>query len=140
MFGIDIIDATFLTSVMISFVAGILSFLSPCVLPIVPPYLAYMSGISMNQLSLGKYRFLDTFLPALMFVIGLSTVFLIMGLVASSFGNFFLINQLIMNRISGIVVTTTSGSGRFSDHSASVRLSHAVRRPARLPPSTSATG
>ena len=104
MFGIDIIDASFLTSVMISFAAGILSFLSPCVLPIVPPYLAYMSGISMNQLSLGKHRLLDTFLPALMFVIGLSTVFLIMGLVASSFGNFFLINQLIMNRISGIVV------------------------------------
>ena len=104
MFSIDIIDASFLTSVMISFAAGILSFLSPCVLPIVPPYLAYMSGISMNQLSLGKHRLLDTFLPALMFVIGLSTVFLIMGLVASSFGNFFLINQLIMNRISGIVV------------------------------------
>ena len=104
MFGIDIIDASFLTSVMISFAAGILSFLSPCVLPIVPPYLAYMSGINMNQLSLGKHRLLDTFLPALMFVIGLSTVFLIMGLVASSFGNFFLINQLIMNRISGIVV------------------------------------
>ena len=48
MFGIDIIDASLLPAMMISLVAGLLSFLSPCVLPIVPPYLAYMGGIGMH--------------------------------------------------------------------------------------------
>ena len=46
MFGIDIIDAALLPAMLVALVAGVLSFLSPCVLPIVPPYLAYMGGIS----------------------------------------------------------------------------------------------
>ena len=44
MFGIEIIDAALLPAMLVALVAGILSFLSPCVLPIVPPYLAYMAG------------------------------------------------------------------------------------------------
>ncbi len=46
MFGIDLIDAGLLPAMVVALVAGVLSFLSPCVLPIVPPYLAYMGGIS----------------------------------------------------------------------------------------------
>ena len=51
MFGIDIIDATLLPAMFVALTAGLLSFLSPCVLPIVPPYLAYMGGISMSDMS-----------------------------------------------------------------------------------------
>ena len=51
MFGIDIIDASLLPAMTVALVAGIISFLSPCVLPIVPPYLAYMSGVSLNDMS-----------------------------------------------------------------------------------------
>ena len=51
MFGIEIIDATLLPAMLVALVAGVLSFLSPCVLPIVPPYLAYMGGISMRDLA-----------------------------------------------------------------------------------------
>ena len=47
MFGIDLFDASLLPAMLVAFAAGILSFLSPCVLPIVPPYLAYMGGITM---------------------------------------------------------------------------------------------
>ena len=43
MFGIDIIDAAMLPALIVAFLAGVISFVSPCVLPIVPPYLAYMS-------------------------------------------------------------------------------------------------
>ena len=50
MFGIDIIDAGLLPAMIVALVAGIISFLSPCVLPIVPPYLAYMSGVSVAQM------------------------------------------------------------------------------------------
>ena len=51
MFGIDLIDASLLPAITVALVAGIISFLSPCVLPIVPPYLAYMSGVSLNDMS-----------------------------------------------------------------------------------------
>ena len=51
MFGIEIIDASLAPALFVALIAGLLSFLSPCVLPIVPPYLAYMSGISMAELS-----------------------------------------------------------------------------------------
>ena len=56
MFGITLIDAGLLPAMMIALFAGVLSFLSPCVLPIVPPYLAYMSGVSLSELSKGTRR------------------------------------------------------------------------------------
>ena len=68
MFGIEIIDAGLLPALLVALVAGVISFLSPCVLPVVPPYLAYMSGTTMSDLNSGKNRAL---LPALFFVMGL---------------------------------------------------------------------
>lgn len=87
MFGIDLIDASFLPAALVALVAGLLSFLSPCVLPIVPPYLAYMGGVSvteMTETSAATRR--RVLLAALFFVLGLSTVFLLMGLGASALG------------------------------------------------------
>ena len=101
MFGIDLIDAAFLPAAAIAALAGLLSFLSPCVLPIVPPYLAYMGGISMGELRTGRR---SAVVPALFFVLGLSTVFLFMGFAASAFGRFFLTNQEIFSKVSGAVV------------------------------------
>lgn len=103
MFGFDIIDAGLLPALIIALTAGVLSFLSPCVLPIVPPYLAYMSGISMHDLGKGDGS-RSAILPALFFVMGLSTVFLIMGFAASAFGAFFLQNQQYFNYFAGVVV------------------------------------
>ena len=54
MFGINIFDASLFPAMLVALAAGILSFLSPCVLPIVPPYLAYMSGISVGQMRQGR--------------------------------------------------------------------------------------
>ena len=51
MFGIDIIDAGLLPAMAVALLGGLISFLSPCVLPIVPPYLAYMSGTSVGEMS-----------------------------------------------------------------------------------------
>ncbi|NHX27511.1 cytochrome c biogenesis protein CcdA, partial [Escherichia coli] len=81
MFGIELIDAGLLPAMLIALVAGLLSFLSPCVLPIVPPYLAYMSGITVSDLNEGRTA--RAILPALFFVLGLSTVFLFLGFTAS---------------------------------------------------------
>ena len=104
MFGIEIIDASLLPAMFVALVAGLLSFLSPCVLPIVPPYLAYMSGISMSDMTGEGDRPRRPIVPALFFVLGLSTVFLLLGFTASAFGAFFLQNQLLFARIAGLVV------------------------------------
>jgi cytochrome c-type biogenesis protein len=104
MFGIDIFDATLLPAMLVALVAGVLSFLSPCVLPIVPPYLAYMGGISMGEMTGQGAARRRVILPALFFVMGLSTVFLILGFTASAFGSFVLSNQQLLARISGGIV------------------------------------
>ena len=103
MFGIDIIDATLIPAMTLAFLAGVISFLSPCVLPIVPPYLAYMSGISLSEAT-DNNKAVSIFLPAVFFVLGLSTVFLILGFTASALGNVFLSYQDTLITISGILV------------------------------------
>lgn len=104
MFGIDLIDAGLLPAIFIALAAGIISFLSPCVLPIVPPYLAYMSGVTLNDMSSVSSARRKAVIAALFFVMGLSTVFLILGFTASAFGAFFLQNQVFFARASGAVV------------------------------------
>jgi cytochrome c-type biogenesis protein len=108
MFGLDLFDAALLPAMLVALLAGGLSFLSPCVLPIVPPYLAYMGGISMaefagtpGQAGAARRR---AILPAVFFVLGLSTVFLFLGFTASAFGMFFLRNQELFAQIAGGVV------------------------------------
>lgn len=103
MFGIDLFDAALLPSLLIAALAGLLSFLSPCVLPIVPPYLAYMSGISMRDLTESRGPSPAT-IPALFFVMGLSTVFLFLGFTASSLGRLFTEYRETFQQIAGVVV------------------------------------
>ena len=104
MFGFDLIDASLLPAMGIALVAGVLSFLSPCVLPIVPPYLAYMGGISVTEMQ-GRGGRARSVLPAAFgFVLGLSTVFLFLGFAASAFGAFFLSNSQLFATIAGVVV------------------------------------
>ncbi|RAP42621.1 cytochrome C biogenesis protein [Rhodovulum viride] len=104
MFGIELIDAGLLPAMLVALAAGLLSFLSPCVLPIVPPYLAYMGGITMGELTAAGAARRRATVAALFFVLGLSTVFLLLGFTASAFGAFFLQNQTLFARVSGAVV------------------------------------
>ncbi len=103
MFGIEIIDAGLLPAMFVALLAGLISFLSPCVLPVVPPYLAYMSGVSMADIQSGGARN-RAMLPALFFVLGLSTVFLLLGFAASAIGAVFLQYQGWFNTGAGVVV------------------------------------
>ncbi len=105
MFGIDLFDASLLPAVLVALTAGVLSFLSPCVLPIVPPYLAYMGGITMNEIETeAQTARKKAMMPAAFFVLGLSTVFVFLGFTASIFGQFFLQNQILLAQISGAVI------------------------------------
>lgn len=103
MFGIDLFDAALMPAMLVALTAGVLSFLSPCVLPIVPPYLAYMGGISMAEMREGAGR-RQAVLAAALFVLGLSTVFVFLGFTASIFGQFFLQYQDILAKVAGGVV------------------------------------
>ncbi len=104
MLGIDVFDASLMMALTIAFGAGVLSFLSPCVLPIVPPYLAYMGGISMQDLRTEGRESRRAILPAVFFVMGLSTVFLLLGFTASTMGHLFLRNAEMFGQIAGVVV------------------------------------
>ena len=102
MLGIDLFNASLMPAVLVSSLAGLISFLSPCVLPIVPPYLAYMSGISLDS-SAVKSNF-KVVIVAAFFVMGLSTVFLILGVAASSFGILLLGYKDLLTTIAGLLI------------------------------------
>jgi len=104
MFGIEIIDAGLLPAIFVALIGGLVSFLSPCVLPIVPPYLAYMSGVSIGEIQGSAAARRKAIVAALFFVMGLSTVFLLLGFTASAFGAFVLQNQELFAQVSGVVV------------------------------------
>ncbi|MDB5572262.1 MAG: Cytochrome c-type biosis protein [Hyphomicrobiales bacterium] len=77
-------DVTFPAAIL----AGLLSFLSPCVLPLVPPYLTFIAGTTIEELAEGGERRArrDIALAAVLFVLGFSTVFVGLGATASAFG------------------------------------------------------
>lgn len=101
MLGLEITDLSFWPAAVVAALAGLLSFLSPCVLPIVPPYLAYMTGAKVSALKAGER---SAVVPALFFVLGLSTVFLLMGFAASTLGRLFLDWQPVLVKIAGLFV------------------------------------
>ncbi|WP_424926839.1 cytochrome c biogenesis CcdA family protein [Amaricoccus tamworthensis] len=104
MFGIDIWDASLLPALFVALTAGVLSFLSPCVLPIVPPYLAFVAGSSMEDMTSKKRAGGRVIMTAGFFVLGLSTVFLLLGLAASAFGRLLLAYQREMAMVAGVVI------------------------------------
>jgi cytochrome c-type biogenesis protein len=82
--------------------AGIVSFLSPCVLPLVPGYLSAVSGVSPSELErVGWRRVLG---PSLLFVASFSAIFISMGLTATALGSFLDENQDLLTKISGALI------------------------------------
>lgn len=104
MFGIDLFDASLVPAMFIALMGGLISFASPCVLPIVPPYLAFMGGVSLDDMSNAKTARTKAVRAALFFVLGLSTVFLLLGYTASALGRMFLANQDWFVIGAGVVV------------------------------------
>jgi cytochrome c-type biogenesis protein len=91
----------------VAFLAGLASFLSPCVLPLVPIYLAQLVGQSVYQ-SAGDQEEgpprLTTFLHAVMFVSGFTLAFVALGATASTLGGFLRIHQFLLRQIGGILL------------------------------------
>jgi len=93
-------------SLGIAFLGGLASFLSPCVLPLIPTYLAYLTGVSVGDWqSAEMLRSRRTVTGhALLFVLGFTVVFVAFGLSASALGGFFLSHQVVLRRLSGILL------------------------------------
>jgi len=87
------------TSLFVAFSAGLLSFLSPCVLPLVPVYLASLCGPEILEPEINRSR-LPMFLHSLSFVLGFSLVFIILG-AGAGFAGFALASHLLISRIAG---------------------------------------
>ncbi len=89
--------------IFVAFGAGIFSFLSPCVLPLVPSYLALVTGMSLEDLQEGVNR-KATFIHSLLFVLGFSAIFIVLGASASFLGQFFRQYEVWIARIGGVII------------------------------------
>jgi cytochrome c-type biogenesis protein len=94
-------------SIAAALLAGMLSFLSPCVLPLVPPYLVYLTGTSLERLADGEGAPLarrDTVLAAALFVLGFSTVFISLGAGASAIGGLLRAYSHVLSIVAGVAI------------------------------------
>lgn len=92
-------------SIFIAFLGGILAFLSPCVLPIVPGYIAYISGLSVSSLSETERKFdLNVLLSAISFVLGFSIVFTLLGAGSTYIGQLLFEYKNLISQIAGVFV------------------------------------
>jgi cytochrome c-type biogenesis protein len=95
-----------------AFGAGLLSFVSPCVLPLVPPYLCFIGGLTLDQLAedraAGGAAARRVFWAALAFVLGFTTVFVVLGASASVIGQALAANFDWLGRVAGVVIIVLS--------------------------------
>src|SRR5271169_2248971 len=91
-------------SILAAFVAGLVSFLSPCVLPLVPGYVSMLSGIGVEELKEGKAPRGSLLTSALAFVTGFSIVFITFGASASAVGAFLVRNRALLAPIAGALI------------------------------------
>ena len=89
--------------ILIALSAGVFSFLSPCVLPLVPSYLTFVTGMSLEDLQEGVNR-KATLVHAALFVAGFSLIFILLGASASFLGQFFKAWEVWIARIGGLVI------------------------------------
>ncbi len=88
----------------VAFGAGLVSFLSPCVLPLVPGYLSFVAGVSMDELKAGADTRKRVIINTLAFVLGFSLVFIALGASATAIGAFLLAKQRVIAQIAGALV------------------------------------
>lgn len=89
-------------SILLAFSAGVLSFLSPCVLPLIPMYLSYLAGTTIEDIN--KEQKLTVIYRSLGFILGFSIIFMIMGLSITTLGKLFEANKDILKKVGGIII------------------------------------
>ena len=91
-----------IVSLFIAFFAGFVSFISPCVLPLIPGYVSFICGTTLNELDLKSKTFILK--KSLFFCLGFSSVFVSLGATATFIGSFLLHNSQILSIISGVLI------------------------------------
>ena len=89
-------------SIFFSFFAGILSFFSPCILPLIPVYFSYITGYTINELEKNEISYVKVFLTSLFFVLGFTTVFISLGASSTFIGKIISEKREILRIIGGI--------------------------------------
>ncbi len=91
---------------MLAFAAGVLGFASPCIVPLIPGYLSFVSGVSLVEMDLVTRRqhLGQVLLATLFFVLGFSVIFTALGASASALGSFVVENRIWLGRIGGTIV------------------------------------
>ncbi len=87
-----------------AFVGGLLSFASPCVLPMVPVYLSMITGYSVKELSERNFSVKGVLLPTFLFVLGFTCSFVLLGATATTVGEFLNRNYIVFKRLVGILM------------------------------------
>jgi len=93
-------------SLLLAFVAGVLGFASPCIVPLIPGYLSFVSGLSLAEMDLAarRARVGQVLAATALFVLGFSVIFTALGASASALGSFVVDNRVALGRVGGIVV------------------------------------
>ncbi len=89
-------------SYITAFIAGVLSFFSPCILPMIPVYIMFMTGVSLEEEVMGNRR--KAFMRTSFFVLGFTLLFMIMGTSATFIGKVVQQNKLLFMKLSGILI------------------------------------
>ncbi|MCD6459667.1 sulfite exporter TauE/SafE family protein [bacterium] len=94
-------------TIFVSFAAGLVSFLSPCVLPLIPTYVAFITGFSLNELQdshKDSAMLKKMIINSLAFILGFSTIFILLGASASFIGQFLNEYKTVISKIGGFVI------------------------------------
>jgi len=92
------------TTVIAAFAVGFVSFISPCVLPLVPGYLSAVSGVSVVDLQRGERSLLKVILPAIVFCLSFTVVFIALGMTATGLGSTLQDSRGTLNKVAGGVI------------------------------------
>lgn len=90
-------------SLLLAFSAGLLSFLSPCVLPLIPAYVSYLTGSSIEELKDDKAKF-STLYKSFGFVLGFSIIFILMGVSITSLGKLLITHKDLLRKVGGTLI------------------------------------
>jgi cytochrome c-type biogenesis protein len=92
------------TTVVAAFAVGFVSFVSPCVLPLVPGYLSAVSGVSLAEIQHGEKRLSRVLLPAIVFCLSFTVVFVALGMTATGLGSALQDGRGTLDTVAGIVI------------------------------------
>lgn len=90
-------------TIITAFIAGFISFFAPCILPLIPPYFAWLLGISQKELKNRNIK-IKLFIHALFLVLGFSVLFIILGASASKLGQILMPYRLLVQKVGGMII------------------------------------